>query len=617
VISIALSTQFSRPELLRVLSTHLRDRRQIEIPESILTRARDAVRGRLRKPAREQADEGSGGDDGAACVTSLDRNPFRVLGASVRDSERRLVELEAERAAAESADACVDACNTLRNPRTRLRAEIGWLPGVSPSRANELVKLARGEPERLRPDTMLPPLARANLLACALEGGHITGQEALCEWIVDLGRTSDRLDSTEVVRCINEDRAIAQIPGVKINEAVEAELAQRQKYYQETIVARLDSLDASMLCDVVTKAVASATSNGSQSAPSVVDEVAALYEAKAAAALDKGATAVRHVLKELPATSICEEAVVAGCVDQLGPILRSWGRVAKPVQLAMKARGQRHALSHELVAEVRQAAGDMWDRQPMIVVAKRITELLSEVFSDLPDWTERLDGDKKSLAEREEEKRHEARLKAVQEQCDGISRDASSAPGTANALALRTLESAERTCASLTQEGVPTRLTAGVRDRFAMAVLQCVMEYGKASQLWTECLGLAQRALQLATSSEAHAAIEGTLAAMRKREKRMIGLTPIKSAPALRTVNGIGGMLYGAIERDPEDGSYLTTYYVVFFFLPIFPVTRYRVTSSGNSYNFIGKAPLRGFDKWHIAVVVAAILGWIVYANLT
>lgn len=52
----------------------------------------------------------------------------------------------------------------------------------------------------------------------------------------------------------------------------------------------------------------------------------------------------------------------------------------------------------------------------------------------------------------------------------------------------------------------------------------------------------------------------------------------------------------------------MTTYYFAFLFVPIFPICRYRVVSSGNSYRFLGKAPLRVFDKWHLAVSVAVFL---------
>ena len=89
----------------------------------------------------------------------------------------------------------------------------------------------------------------------------------------------------------------------------------------------------------------------------------------------------------------------------------------------------------------------------------------------------------------------------------------------------------------------------------------------------------------------------------------MLGdLTPVKSVPGLRTVNGCGFTLYGATDPDPRNGSHIATYYFVILAIPLFPIARYRVIQNGNSYRFIGKAPLRTFDKWHIAATCIAIL---------
>lgn len=93
-------------------------------------------------------------------------------------------------------------------------------------------------------------------------------------------------------------------------------------------------------------------------------------------------------------------------------------------------------------------------------------------------------------------------------------------------------------------------------------------------------------------------------------------LTPISEAPPLRTINGIGFGLYGCADQDPVTGSYLATYYFVVFFIPIFPICRYRVSCTGNTYRFFGKAPLRTLDKWHLAISIGLII-WLIIAGLS
>lgn len=98
------------------------------------------------------------------------------------------------------------------------------------------------------------------------------------------------------------------------------------------------------------------------------------------------------------------------------------------------------------------------------------------------------------------------------------------------------------------------------------------------------------------------------------RERLYAGLEKISGAPSLRTINGFGFMLYGSTDTDPLNGSYMTTYYFSAFFIPIFPICRYRVISNGKSYSFLGKAPLRNFDKWHLGIVAAIIVAFAINA---
>ena len=93
-------------------------------------------------------------------------------------------------------------------------------------------------------------------------------------------------------------------------------------------------------------------------------------------------------------------------------------------------------------------------------------------------------------------------------------------------------------------------------------------------------------------------------------------LTPVPRLPTLVTINGIGFKLYGETDYDPETESYLTTHYFVMLFLPLFPIRRYRVVRhDGNRYEFLGRAPLRDLDKWHIGIFVALLLGMALFGR--
>jgi len=107
------------------------------------------------------------------------------------------------------------------------------------------------------------------------------------------------------------------------------------------------------------------------------------------------------------------------------------------------------------------------------------------------------------------------------------------------------------------------------------------------------------------------------------RERAWERLEPIKAAPTLQTINGVGFTMYGQTDPEPIDpqtgyvgNSYLMTYYFVFLAIPVFPICRYRVIYTGEKrYLFLFKAPLRTFDKVHLGISIALCLGFFLMMN--
>ena len=127
---------------------------------------------------------------------------------------------------------------------------------------------------------------------------------------------------------------------------------------------------------------------------------------------------------------------------------------------------------------------------------------------------------------------------------------------------------------------------------------------------------LNKEALALARSSLGAIRIQERLSEVgaAARKQRVFGsLKPIEKAPSLSTINGIGFKMYGKSDPDPETDSYLTTYYFVALFIPVFPIARYRIREvAGNRYSFLGKVPLRKVDRWHLGIALVVVLAGIV-----
>ena len=69
------------------------------------------------------------------------QNPFYILTATQQDDRRRIMELTEERGLLSDADKCIAAQTKLVNPRTRISAEVAWLPGCVSERVYDLLML--------------------------------------------------------------------------------------------------------------------------------------------------------------------------------------------------------------------------------------------------------------------------------------------------------------------------------------------------------------------------------------------------------------------------------------------------------------------------------------------
>lgn len=168
---------------------------------------------------------------------------------------------------------------------------------------------------------------------------------------------------------------------------------------------------------------------------------------------------------------------------------------------------------------------------------------------------------------------------------------------------------------------IPTEHPAGkgLRAEVALCLNAIATDFTWADE-FVLSLQLREEALAVGTNTDAVDSINQGIAEVREsaqQEKLFSELIPIKNAPGLSTINGIGGRLYGSSDYDATTKSFATTYYFTFFYLPILPLGRYRVIQEGKSYRFLGKLPLRKFDKWHLGIVLGLVLTAILYGAAT
>jgi hypothetical protein len=332
--------------------------------------------------------------------TALHQSPFAVLGVTTRDDRRRIVELAEEKSLELDHEVCQKARADLTSPRSRLSVEMAWLPGVSPRKASHLIDVLLHNPMAIRKESGLPTLAHLNLLAAAFEsvnGEH--NADDLAGFIMETAYLAEELSPEDVLRDINEDRAVSGFPEVRALDQIEAELSARKRYYRIAIKDAIDRLPPMTLVQVMTETVDGVTSGGDDHAPGLIDDLVDSYEVETQGVLQKEAENVHKLITTVRDWASSGETVVKPYVDKLDSIARNWDKIAQPIQLSAKARGIVHEPSRELAYGIRSLAIDLFNKHGMLAHSQRLTGLIQELFAEVPEVADRTEEDADALAD--------------------------------------------------------------------------------------------------------------------------------------------------------------------------------------------------------------------------
>jgi hypothetical protein len=639
VRSVLLSDRVSSAAQLTHFAHEVRHHLKLSAPDSLIAKARAALastgprptapRSSTESPVRNSRESparavtpGPGSPASRTTTTGVKRqrsikgtvlheSPFAVLSASPRDDRKRIVDLAEEKALEIDHAKCQKARSDLTNPRTRLSAEVAWLPGVSPRRAQTVTQALLTDPMAARAEVGLPALAHCNLMAAAFEA--VDAQDApqdLAEFIQEMALRVDELDAEEVLKAVNEDRAVSGFPEVRGTDQIESELAERKRYFRNAIKDALNRLTPGALVEAMTLTVDRATKGGTEHAPELIDEIVDSYAVETQSFLMKEAENVEKLIGAVRVSAKAGEATVRPLIDRLDGVIRNWDKVAQPLQLSFKARGLDHDASRDLAYKVRSLAVDLFNEHDLLKQSQRLTTLLKDVFNEIPDVVDRVEEDAKALSDIAQRRNESALIDPIRKLCEEISKSADSNPSLAQHEGQRLLDEGGELLKSAPLKATsPTYQEA--QNLMAVTLLHCAVSYGNETSKWAPCVTLLEKALDLATDNKLRQKLRENLATVQSNLNSLGDLEPISSAPSLSSINGIGFTLYGSTDKNPSNGSYMATYYFIFFAVPIFPIARYRVIPTGGGYRFLGKGPLRAFDKWHIAISLG-LIGWMI-----
>lgn len=324
----------------------------------------------------------------------LHNSPFWILGATVRDNASHILDLAEIKSLEFDDETCQRSSTDLTNPRTRLSAEMAWLPGVSPNRSAECLKALSHDSMSVRNRETIPTLASLNLWAAAIESiekDHST--EDLMNFIVEFCHASDRLDADEIMRHINEDRTVSGFSLIQDITQIEDEIVERRKHYRAAIKECLNKFTSHEIIFMLTMILERVTHGGEFPAPNLLDELADTYEAEVQQALEIEGENIQSLIDCAISVSENGEKFTTPIIEKIIQVAHNWVAIAKPIQLSAKSRGITHFASVRIANDIRSLGVNLYNIHHMLVPAEIMTKELLKLFSNVPDVIEALGDD--------------------------------------------------------------------------------------------------------------------------------------------------------------------------------------------------------------------------------
>lgn len=331
--------------------------------------------------------------------TDFRTNPFYILDATTRDNRTKILQLAEDKSLEIDHEACQKARSELTTPKARLKAELSWLPGLSPKRVSDTIAQLKLNPYSIEKITPLPALAHANLLSFAIKQIDTEHSDIFISMIEQIIDISEELNIDEIVRDINEERTIAGFPEISSDLEFEEHLAEIKRSYVKTIITKINELPSSKLVEVMTSLVDDATQGGEIQASSIIDDLVDDYTLHTQQYLADEADNILKLIDAIRDRASNGEEHISKIIDQLITITASWDAVAQPIQLSQKARGIEHDISNKVGFALRSLSVDLFNDYDYSEQTKKLNQLLLDYFSELRELSDKVEEDADALAD--------------------------------------------------------------------------------------------------------------------------------------------------------------------------------------------------------------------------
>ena len=336
---------------------------------------------------------------------TIQENPFFVLEVSPRDNDETVISqaLQMQLLLGVNTD---EARNALLSPLSRLKAEVGFLPGVETGDVKELRDCLRQAEPKAMPFEPASGLAALNGVFALTEGWPVTDSQsaaALCKCIAGL---ADEITVSRIMEELNEDRRASGREELVYTSEVSVCLKEHLDAVKKCLFERCKGLEVSeyhqlrmllaetfqdkgsrffrsaflddLVCDVLSERFVPEVEQQKDRIETAIREYRQYAEEFRRGMTGKKIT--RRVVKEWKILTKRRSEKVMEVKDAL----LLWNTLTQPERSLLQAKGLFSSSVTELFDELHNFTCDIFNKDRDPVLAGRLIDPLAEVFTDLP-----------------------------------------------------------------------------------------------------------------------------------------------------------------------------------------------------------------------------------------
>jgi hypothetical protein len=329
---------------------------------------------------------------------SIFQNPFYILGATLRDNRRKIMELAQEKSLNLGFVAITEARLALITPRKRIAAEISWLPGISNKKALEILETLKDGTFDPSIIASLPALVSFNLIIEFLSNLPKASIKDLTDLLYTIAVSFEGIDAEKLIKILNEDRSVAGISEITDFHSVDMELQAHKDFGVKQAWEVLKKISQKQVTVIMLTLVDRETRNNQRLdfVDAFIDNIYAIEIQKESQKQEEFINKRAESIKTALAKKTCSTSLPA-LVNDFVRELSNFNKVMQPIQISMQRRGLEHDTSCKIAYAARSVAIDLVNIADELKLSEKLMRKVKKLFAEIDSIEERISQDLAAL----------------------------------------------------------------------------------------------------------------------------------------------------------------------------------------------------------------------------